>query len=375
MNLDFSDDQKFLKEQANKFLTEKCETTVARNVLEGDDPMDRDLWRSIVEMGWTSTAIPETYGGLGLGYLELCVIAEELGRAIAPVPFSSSVYLATEALILAGSEEQKQHYLPRLASGEMIGTFAISEGVGQPTPKTMSIKAQSGVISGAKIPVADGMVADFAVVAAKSSDDKSDGSVSLYLVDLNQDGVTRQPVETLDPSRKQAKLVFNNAKADNLGAQGEGWELTKRIFDRAAVLFAFEQIGGADKCLEMATEYAKERFAFGRPIGSNQAIKHKLADIYVKNVLARSNSYYGAWALSTDAPDLPIASASARVSAIDAYDFASKENIQTHGGMGFTWEVDCHLYYRRAKNLALAIGGAPVWKERLVGQLEKRNVA
>jgi alkylation response protein AidB-like acyl-CoA dehydrogenase len=160
-----------------------------------------------------------------------------------------------------------------------------------------------------------------------------------------------------------------------LGAQGDGWTLARRVLDRAAVLMAFEQLGGADVCLEMAKDYALNRYAFGRKIGSFQAIKHKLADMYVGNELARSNSYYGAWALSTNAAELPEAAASARIAATDAFHFASKENIQTHGGMGFTWELDCHLYYRRAKLLGLSLGASRGWKDRLVTYLETRNVA
>ena len=154
-----------------------------------------------------------------------------------------------------------------------------------------------------------------------------------------------------------------------------GMALAESILSRAAVLLAFEQVGGADKALEMAKSYALERYAFGRPIGSYQAIKHKLADMYVKNELARSNAYYGAWALNADAAELPLAAAAARVAACDAFWFAAKENLQTHGGMGYTWDVDCHLYYRRAQQLGLVAGGAKAWKERLVSQLERRNAA
>jgi alkylation response protein AidB-like acyl-CoA dehydrogenase len=182
-------------------------------------------------------------------------------------------------------------------------------------------------------------------------------------------------VKTLDPSRSHAEIKFSGAAAEALGTQGEGWALSRRILDRAAILMAFEQLGGADVCLEMAKDYALNRYAFGRKIGSFQAIKHKLADMYVGNELARSNAYYGAWALSTNAAELPEAAAGARISATDAYHFASKENIQTHGGMGFTWELDCHLYYRRAKLLGLALGATRGWKDRLVTYLETRNVA
>jgi len=375
MNFEFSEDQMFLKEQANKFLSEKCDTTVNRKVLESDAPYDKDLWAAIVEMGWAGTAIPEEYGGLGLGHLELCVIAEELGRAVAPVPFASTVYLAAEALMVAGSEAQKQSYLPDIAIGTRIGTFALSEGAGQPTPKTLKTSFAKGKLNGTKVPVPDADTADFAIVATKTSAAVTQDAVALVIVDLNGPGVTRTSVDTLDPSRSQAQIIFDDAPAEPLGALDEGWSNARNTLDRAAVLMAFEQVGGADVCLEMARDYALERFAFGRQIGSYQALKHKMADMYIKNVLARSNCYYGAWALSTDAPELALAASTARVGATQAYHFASKENIQIHGGMGFTWEVDCHLYYRRSKALGLALGSERVWKDRLVGQLEQRNVA
>ena len=216
----------------------------------------------------------------------------------------------------------------------------------------------------------DGDIATHALVLAREG-----SAASLVLVDLTASGVARKNVSTLEPTRSHAEIVFDNVPGERIGAAGEGADLHDAILDKAAILLAFEQLGGASRCLEMATEYAKERHAFGRPIGGNQAIKHKLADIYVKNEVARSNCYYGAWALSTNAAELPEAAAASRVAASEAFWFASKENIQTHGGMGFTWEVDCHLFYRRAKLLAVQAGAPKVWKEKLVRALELKNVA
>lgn len=376
MNFDFSEDQKFLKEQANKFLTDKCDTSVFRAVLDDDGKTHSDeLWKAVVEMGWTGTTIPEEFGGLGLGYLELCVIAEALGRAVAPIPFSSSVYLATEGLLLAGSKTQKEKYLPRLATGQSIGTLAMSEGPRPALPKNMEVIFKDGKLSGTKLPVPDGSIADFALVVAKTGAGKTENDVGLVLVDLTGDGVTRETVKTLDPSRDHARLTFRHAPAELVGPADAGWALTRRILDRAAVMVAFEQVGGADKALEVARDYTLERRAFGRQIATYQAIKHKLADAYIANVLARSNAYYAAWALSTDAPELGVAAATARISATDAFHYASKECIQVHGGIGYTWEVDCHLYYRRSKLLALTLGSSTAWKDRLVSQLEHENVA
>jgi len=219
--------------------------------------------------------------------------------------------------------------------------------------------------------VADGDIAEFAVVGANDSS----GAMALYLVDLSSAGVSRSSVATIDPTRSHARISFENAPAERLGAAHDGWRVLEQVYDRAAVLIAFEQIGGADRALEMARDYALERFAFGRPIGSMQAIKHMLADMYVSATLARSNAYYGAWALSSNAPELPQAAATARVSATQAFQHCARNNIQVHGGMGFTWAFDCHLYYRRANLLALSLGALSTWEDRLIGQLRASRAA
>jgi len=371
MDFDFSDDQKSLKSEARRFLEAKCPVSVVRGVLNDDGKThDIGLWKAVAEQGWLGAAIPEAHGGLGLGGADLCLIAEELGRSLAPIPFASTVYFVAEALILAGSEAQKAKWLPKIAAGEIIGCFATSERAGALTEGQIQATVQGGKLSGIKIPVTDGAAADLAVVLAKEA-----GRIGLYLVELGGDGVSRETLETLDPTRNVARVTFTGAAAELLGDAGEGMALTEAVLDRAAVYLAFEQVGGADRCLEMAKSYALERYAFGRVIGSYQAIKHKLADMYIKTELARSNAYYGAWALGEGGTDLKIASASARVAATEAFWFAAKESLQTHGGMGYTWEVDCHLYYRRSQQLGLVAGGSKAWKERLVTQLERRNAA
>ena len=372
MNFDYTDDQKALKEEARRFLTAASPLTVSRAVLENPgDGYDVALWGRIVEQGWCGATIPEAYGGLGLGYVELCALAEELGRAVAPVPFASSIYFFAEALKLAGGEEQKSQLLPLVASGELIGTLAISEGAGVLTDARIAAKVSGGKLSGTKLPVADGMAAGRAVVLAQG-DDGGDTGLGLYLVDLIGEGVSREAVSNIDPTRGAARISFDGAPAELLGEASKGLETLHRIQERGAILLAFEQLGGADRCLEMARDYALERYAFGRPIGSYQAIKHKLADVFVKNEVARANAYYGAWALSTDAPELPVAAAAARVAGSAAYWMAAKEMIQTYGGIGVTWEADCHFFYRRARHLGLVIGAPRDWKRRLADSLEAR---
>ncbi len=369
MNFDFSDDLKMLREQARKFLAERASRQVVRKVFEGGTGYDAELWAEIARMGWLGAAVPEAYGGAALGYDGLCVLAEELGYALAPVPVSSSIYLAAEAILAAGSEAQRKRWLPALIDGSRIGTFALAEGLGNPSPARIATTVAGGRLSGTKQPVPDGEIADVAVVAATDEA----GEIALCVVELDGTGIGRSRLKGIDPGRNQARITFENVSAERLeGAHGFG--IIGALIDRAAVLIAFEQVGGAQACLDMAKSYAMERYAFGRPIASFQAIKHKLADVYVATELARSNAYYGAWAIASGAPELPVAAAAARVSATEAFHLASKENIQTHGGIGFTWEADCHLYYRRSKLLATTIGSAPYWKDRLISALERRNV-
>ena len=375
MNFDFSDDQKLLRDQARKFLTDKCDRSAVRIVLEDNSNYySSDLWKSISEMGWTGTAIPEEYGGLGLGMLELCIIAEELGRSLAPTPFSSSIYLFAEFIKLYGNEEQKTKILPLIASGEKIGTLALSETNGTPKPSNISTEENGLKLTGTKSPVSDGQSADYIIVAANSDSNKDANSLSLYIIDKSQEGVELSELETIDPTRPACTVNLKAANCEMLGEKGNGWNMIENIFNRAAVLFSFEQVGGAQVSLDEAKKYSLERFAFGRPIGSFQSLKHRMADMYVKIELARSNAYYGAWALSTDSAELPVAAAGARVSASDAFNYSSQENIQIHGGVGFTWEYDCHLFYRRSKLLSLNIGSQRQWKENLISNLEKRNI-
>ena len=370
MEFDFSSEQKLLKEQARRYLAEKASMKSVRAVLNGPQSFDRELWSGLVDMGFTGISIPEALGGSGLGYLELCVVAEEVGRVLAPVPFSSSIYLAAEFLMMAGNEEQKHRLLPEIVSGRGIGCLALTEGIGG---ASVDARVEGGRLSGTKIAVPDGDVATFAVVAARSVG--AGNALSLFLVDLGAEGIERVAVDAIDPTRSHAQIAFDRAPAEPLGQPGDGRRLLDAVFDRAAVLLAFEQLGGADRALEMARDYAQERMAFGRPIGSFQAVKHMLADMYVSATLARSNCYFGAWALSTAAAELPEAAATARLSATHAFQHCARNNIQVHGGIGFTWEADCHLFYRRSNLLALTLGSRPVWESRLVDQLCLRNAA
>ena len=362
MNFDFSEDVLAMREEVGGFLRDRLPVGAMRNRSSNDESFDRNLWLSMAEMGWLGIAVSEEYGGAGLGYEPLCMLAEEVGAVLAPVPFSSSVYLATEALILYGSEEQRRRWLPGLVNGSIIGAFALAERPGDPSACQVSTTAVADRMIGQKLPVFDGAVADFLIVAARHEKDE----VGLYIVETS--AILSRPLKTLDLDGRAVIVEIENGSAQPLPGAGH-WGAISHLLDRVAVLFAFEQVGGAQAALDMAVAYAKDRYAFGRPIASMQAIKHQLADVYVATELARSNAYFGAWALDHDAVELPIAAATARVAATEAFERAATQNIQTHGGMGFTWESDCHRYYRRAKRLAGQIGGARFWRNRLIDAL------
>jgi hypothetical protein len=371
MNLEFSEDQKFVQHSARDFLAKNAGLDVCRKVLESKSAtLDPTLWKGVAEMGWLGAVIPEDHGGAGLGYLELVLIAEEIGRSLAPIPFGSSVYLATEAILLFGSDAQKKTWLPRLASGEIAGTFAFAEGAGEADAASVATRFAGGKLAGTKVPVLDGEGAGVAVVVAKGAK----GPV-LALVDLSASGVVRSRLESFDPSRSVAKIVFQEAAAELLGSEAKGAAQLDRLLDRAAVMMGFEQIGGATRAFEITREFTLGRYAFGRPIASFQAVKHRLAELYAKIEIARSNGYYAAWALSTDSEELSLAACGFRAAASDAFELAAEEMIQLHGGVGFTWEYDCHFFYRRAKWLSAALGTPSAWREKLIQRLEAKSAS
>lgn len=369
MNFDFDDDQKALQAEARRFLAARASSAAVREVLDGHAPYQAALWRELGSMGFAGLAIDEAFGGAGLGYLELCLVAEELGRSLAAVPFASTVYLAAELIKDAGSAAQCNDWLAQIAQASVVGCLATSEGAGRFDDMRLSCVVRDGRLSGTKQPVPDGAIADFAIVLANDEAGPG-GAPSLFLVSLTGGGVRRTAIASIDPTRPLARLDFDGVAAERLGAPGDGHRLIERVLDRAAVLLAFEQVGGAERALWMARDYSLERFAFGQPIGAFQSMKHLMADMYASATLARSNAYHGAWALSTGSAELPLAAAYARVSATKAYQFCASNTIQVHGGMGFTWEFDCHLHYRRANFLALQIGSASEWDRRLVERLD-----
>jgi alkylation response protein AidB-like acyl-CoA dehydrogenase len=356
MNFEFSPEQRQFQAQVAKVMHTRAPMGAARAALQNGGAIDREAWAALADIGLLGATIPETYGGNGAGHFALCVAAEEVGGVLAPLPLASTVYLFAEALLIAGSDAQKSLWLPKVAAGTTIGTGVLFGD---------SLSVQRGLLTGVTGAVSDGLVADAAIVVAREGE-----SWSLFLVDLADARLSRRALHCLDPSKPQAALRFDGVPAEPVGEPGRGRLLAERVLQSAAVLIAFEQIGGADRALTMARDFALERHAFGRPIGSFQAIKHKLADVFVANQLARSHAYYGAWALANDTTELSIAAAGARVAASAAFSHAAAENVQTHGGIGFTWESDCQLFYRRARFLASCLGSPMAWRERLAVEIE-----
>ena len=352
----FNDEQEMMRDTVRRFLADACPETLVRSVLEGRTAFAAELWRGMAELGLLGITIAEERGGAGMGAVEQCILAEELGRVLAPVPSVSTLYLAPELLRMAGSEEQQAKWLPPIAAGEMVCAIATIDVADNPCV------VAGGKLSGQKMLVADAMLADLVIVEA-------DGS--LYIVDCRGAEVRAAALEVIDPSRPHGSLTFEQAGAEPLGSAGEGADWLAAARDRAAVYLAFEQIGGAKAALEKASAYALERHAFGRPIGSFQAVKQLLADMFVSLELARANARHACWILASGAPGLQAAAARAHLSASAAFRHCASDTIQVHGGAGFMWETSPHLFYRRSETLARALSGPRVWEKRLVKALEE----
>lgn len=346
MNFDFSAECKAMADEVRRALARVCSMAEVRRSLESGTH-SLAVWQMLAEIGVTGAAVPQRWGGCGLGDLELAACAQEIGRACAPVPMLASVYLATEALVQAGTDAQRARWLPELAAGRAIGTLAID---------ARGCVLQEGRITGSLRAVAAGLEADFVVLCI-------DGQA--VLVELDRPEVARRALRVLDPGSPMAQLGFDHAPAEWLAGGSIAGEGMTRLIDRAATLLAFEQLGGAQRALEMACSYAAQRRTFGRQVASYQAVKHRLADMWARNEIARGHAYRAAWALQASPAELPLSAAGARVACGEAFEFAAQENLQLHGGIGFTWEGDCHPLYKRARSSALVLGPTLRWKQRL----------
>ena len=396
MDFGFSEEQEMLRQSARALLEKECPSTAVRRLMEDAHGCDTALWKKMADLGWMGLVIPEEYGGAALNYVDLVLVMEEMGRVMLPSPFIWTAMVA-EALRRAGSDAQKKALLPKIASGNLIATIAWLEPSASWDASSITLTARRDgpnyVLDGTKLFVNDAHLADCIVVAARtggSGQGAAESQPGLRLADsathrtrgLNEDGITLfaieakrpgidiAPLKTMDQTRKLSVVKFAGVKAsaaDVIGTIGGGWSILSAILDRGKVMIAAEMIGGAQKVLETTVEYAKVRAQFGRPIGSFQAVQHKCANMMIDVEGAKSAIYYAAWAVSNDVPDAPVAAAVAKAAASDAFRRVSADGIQLHGGIGFTWDHDLHLYFKRAKSSEFTFGDA-TYNRELVAQ-------
>jgi alkylation response protein AidB-like acyl-CoA dehydrogenase len=368
MNFAFSEEQEELRRSVRRFLQEKSPSTEVRRLMETTEGFDPAVWDQMAnQLGLQSLAIPEAYGGAGFSFVELTVVFEEMGAALLCAPYFSTVGLAANALLSSDDESAKKDLLPGIAEGTTRATFALTEDSGHWDVESVALSASGGpewTLSGHKMFVIDGHTSDLIIVVARTA-----GGVSLFAVEGDAPGLVRTPLATMDQTRKQARLEFSSTPARLIGEEGGAALAVRRTLDLAAVALAAEQVGGAQRCLDMAVDYAKTRIQFGRPIGSFQAIKHKCADMLLEVESAKSAAYYAGWAAAEDSDELPVVASLAKSYCSEAYFHAASENIQIHGGIGFTWEHDAHLYFKRAKSSELLLGDPSYHRELLAQRI------
>ena len=376
MNFGFNEEQELLRSTARKFFENECASETVRKLMDGSEGMTPELWKKLAEQGWLGLIVPEAYGGMGLGVVDLVVLMEEMGRAVVPGPFFSTVLLGGLSILEAGREAQKKAWLPKLTSGEARATLAWMEPSADLGARGVTLSASTKgngyVLNGTKLFVPDAHSADLIVVAARTSGGKTpEDGITLFLLPKAASGLTVTLLPTMDQTRKLCEVTFKDvaASADTvMGQAGAGWASLARVLDRATVSLCAEMCGGAQKVLDMTVEYAKIRQAFGRPIGSYQGVKHRAADMLVDVENSKSITYYAAWAMDEGVPEGPLAVSMAKAYVSDAYRRVAGAGIQLHGGIGFTWEHDLHLYFKRAKGSEFTFGDA-TWHRERVAQL------
>ncbi len=379
MDFGFSEDQELLRDSARKFLDAECPTTFVRKMMEDDSAHATELWKKAAGLGWMGILIPEEHGGIGGSFLDLVVVMEEMGRSLMPGPFLATVLLGGTAVLAGGSDEQKAAILPKVAAGELVMTLAQAEKSGRYDAGGIGLPATARggdfVLSGEKLFVPDAHVADQIVVAARtgSPDAPAEEGITLFLVDAKSPGVEITQLKTVDMTRRQCHIAFQDvavAGSQVLGEVGQGWSILQRVLDQAIAGLCTEMVGTGQQALDMAVEYAKERVQFGKPIGSFQAVKHKCVDMMVQVENARSLTYYAAWTVDEDVDEASQAVPMAKAYCSDMCKTVTSEAIQVHGGIGFTWEHDMHLFYRRGLASEAAFGSAPTHREVVAQTLD-----
>ena len=374
MNFAFTEDQDSLRDVVRSFMENKSSEEEVRRLMDTEGGYDPAVWQQMgAELGLQGIHIPEEFGGQGFGFVELAIVFEEMGRRLLCSPYLATVALATNAILNAGTDAEKSALLPGIATGETIAALAFTEANGRWDADGITMVAKGSgsdwTLDGEKMFVIDGHNADLIVVVARTEGSSGTDGISFFTVAGDAAGLTRTPLATMDQTRKQARLEFAGVKATPLGAAGAGWAALAKTLDQAAVCLSNEMVGGAQFVLDMSVEYAKVRVQFGRPIGSFQAIKHKCADMLLEVESAKSAAYYSAWAAAEDNEELPVVASLSKAYCSDAYFHATAENIQIHGGIGFTWEHPAHLYFKRAKSSEILLGDATYHRELLAQRI------
>lgn len=374
MNFAFTEDQDSLRDVVRSFVENKSSEETVRELMDTETGYDPAVWAQMGgELGLQGLHIPEEFGGQGYGFVELAIVFEEMGRRLLCAPYFATVALAANAILNAGTNDEKAALLPGIASGETIGALAFTEANGRWDADGITMVAKGSgsdwTLDGEKMFVIDGHNADLIVVVARTEGTTGEDGISFFTVAGDAAGLTRTPLATMDQTRKQARLEFTGVKATPLGAPGAGWAALSKTLDQAAVCLSNEMVGGAQFVLDMSVEYAKVRVQFGRPIGSFQAIKHKCADMLLEVESAKSAAYYSAWAAAEDNEELPVVASLSKAYCSDAYFHSTAENIQIHGGIGFTWEHPAHLYFKRAKSSEILLGDATYHRELLAQRI------
>jgi len=367
----FTDEQEQFRSALRRFLDDKSPTTAVRRLMDTAEGYDPEVWRQLSnDLALPAIHLPQRYGGAGFGMVELGIVMEELGRALLCAPYFSTAVLAANAILNAGSEAQKTRLLPTIAAGAQLATLAVTELDGDWDPRGIATSAVADaggyLLDGVKSYVVDGHVANLLVVAARVPETSGREGLALFTLPADSGGVERRLLKSMDATRKIARIDFHRAHAELLGTLDEGAKALTRTLDQAAVALANEMVGGAQALLDSAVKYAKMRVQFGRTIGSFQAIKHRCADLLLEVELARSAAYYAAQAAAVEDPEWPAAACMAKAAASEAYMHAGKECIQIHGGIGFTWENDTHLWFKRAKSSEVFLGTPSYHRELLM---------
>ena len=377
MNFGFSEEQEMLRDATRRFLDNECPSSFVRKMMEDDSAHATEMWKKVAEQGWPAILIDEAHGGVGGSFLDMVVILEEMGRSLLPGPFLATALLGTPAILAGGSDEQKNAILPGVAAGETILSLALAEQSGRYDAGGVALaatpKGEDFLLSGEKFFVPDAHVADQIVVVARTGQGAAaEDGISLFVVDAKAPGVTVTQLKTVDMTRRQCHVAFQDVAvpaAQVVGQVGAGWPIVQRTLDQAMAGLCAEMVGTGQQALDMAVAYAKERVQFGKPIGSFQAVKHKCVDMMVQVENARSLTYYAAWTVDENVPEARQAVPMAKAYCSDMCKTVTSEAIQVHGGIGFTWEHDMHLFYRRGLASEAAFGSAPVHREVVAQEL------